>query len=98
MPNLIEEYYEYVFEFENKLNTIGECFSKKHDFKITFKDKERISMVRKNVFMEFYQDTESNKYVFDIYIDEDCKRLFTNNFDKIEKKIKEVEKIIQKEN
>jgi len=95
MNNLIEEYYEYMFEFSYKLNKIEKCFADEHGFRITYKDNKRIALVKKNIFLEFYQDSDTDKYVFDVYISEDNKRYFTNSFDKIDQKIKEIEKLIK---
>lgn len=92
--NLIEEYYEYMFELSDKIDKIKKCFVGEHKFKVTYQDNNRIALVKKNIFMEFYQDSDTNKYVFDLYIDGDNRRLFTNNFDKIDKKIDEIEKLI----
>jgi len=91
--NIIEEYYEYMFEFKRKLNLIEKEFLL-IDFKVTYKDEHRITVVRENTYIEFYQDIDKDKYMFSINHDGKNIRSFTNSFEKIENKIKEVKKIV----
>ena len=91
--NLIEEYYEYLFEYRSMLIKIQDEFHAV-GFKTTYKDDKRVAVIKENTYIEFYQDSDDEKYVFSIHHNNKQQRLFTNSFEKLEGKTREVIKLI----